>query len=184
MKISAIVSFLFASQALAKSTLDWYKPKINSGAIYCVDDNKHYLECHKFGNKVANDIANGIMKHCKQASCDGEFKMHALDIKVSAVFPPKAKGEFKTQVHNILKKMHKTDPKKISTSPASLADITFPHKMILNRHANDNEKGHMTITITKNGSDGLCEVLKDIAAAGGTIPEVGPFFGLINIANC
>ncbi|KAM3554143.1 hypothetical protein ARSEF4850_006601 [Beauveria asiatica] len=60
----------------------------------------------------------------------------------------------------------------------------IPSKMILNRFGDGNEKGHLTMTVTVNDEDGLCQLFQKIGTAGSLLPEVGPFFGLINLADC
>ncbi|KAJ4159182.1 uncharacterized protein LMH87_008091 [Akanthomyces muscarius] len=124
------------------------------------------------------------MGTCKESSCSGSFEHYHFQVTVDAVFPPEAKGEFDTQMGNIIGKMFTHENQKAITPTPIETKFSIPSKMILNRFGDGNEKGHLTMTVTVDDEDGLCELFKKIGTAGSVIPEVGPFFGLINLADC
>ncbi|KAK2606277.1 hypothetical protein QQS21_003325 [Conoideocrella luteorostrata] len=142
-------------------------------------------DCDQFYNDVRDELHQKVMGTCKEASCSGSFEHYRYNVKVDAIFPPEAKPEFDKQMANIIGKMLTHENQKgIGPVPIE-TKFTIPSKLILNRFGDGNEKGHLEMTVTvDDAGNGLCELFKKIATAGSVIPEVGPFFGLINIADC
>lgn len=181
-KTAALASL--ATLAMADSNLDWFGPKVVHKQVCGHPGDERPEDCDQFYEDVKNELHDKIMGTCKTASCSGSFDHYHYQVNVDAVFPPEAKGEFDTQVGNIVSKMlvHENQPS--IGSVAIETKFTIPSKMILNRFGDGNEKGHMEITVTLDDEDGLCDIFKKVGTAASVIPEVGPFFGLINIADC
>lgn len=168
----------------AHSNLDWYGPKKVHTQVCGHPGDEHPEDCDQFYEDVKNELHDKIMGTCKESSCSGSFEHYRYQVNVDAVFPPEAKSEFDTQVGNIVQRMltHENQPG-IGSIPIE-TKFTIPGKMILNRFGDGNEKGHMEITVQLDDEDGLCDLFKKLGTAASVIPEVGPFFGLINIADC
>ncbi|CEJ91538.1 hypothetical protein VHEMI07240 [[Torrubiella] hemipterigena] len=182
-------TMLFAATGVvagdAHSNLDWYAPKKVHTQVCGHPGDEHPEDCDQFHTDFKNELHDKIMDSCKTSSCSGEFEHYNYKITIDAIFPPEAKDEFNTQVRNILDKVvaHENQP---SLTPGFSFEtkFTIPSKMILNRFGDGNEKGHMEITVELEDEDGLCEIFQKIGTAGSVIPEVGGFFGLINLADC
>lgn len=168
----------------AHSNLDWYGPKQVHTQVCGHPGDERPENCDDFYNDVKNELHDKIMGSCKDTSCSGSFDHYRYQVNVDAVFPPEAKGEFDTQVRNIIDRMLTHENQPAIGNVAIETKFTIPSKMILNRFGDGNEKGHMEITVTQEDEDGLCEIFKKLGTAGSVIPEVGPFFGLINLADC
>lgn len=179
---------LLASSALAEpahSNLDWYDPKMVHTQVCGHPGDEHPENCDDFYNDFKRELHDKIVGTCKTTSCSGSFEHYRYEISVDAVFPPEARGEFDTQVGNIIDKVvvHENQPGIDPNFPIE-TKFTIPSKLILNRFGDGNEKGHMEITVHLDEEPGLCEIFQKIGTAGSVIPEVGGFFGLINLADC
>lgn len=168
----------------AHSNLDWYGPKQVHTQVCGHPGDERPQNCDDFYNDVRDELHKKVMDTCKETSCSGSFEHYRFQVTVDAVFPPEAKGEFDTQMGNIIGKMLTHENQKAITPTPIETKFTIPSKMILNRFGDGNEKGHLTMTVTVDDEDGLCELFQKIGTAGSVIPEVGPFFGLINLADC
>lgn len=168
----------------AHSNLDWYGPKQTHTQVCGHPGDDHPENCDDFYNDVRDELHKKVMDSCKETSCSGSFEHYKFQVTVDAVFPPEAKGEFDTQMGNIIGKMLTHENQKGIGSVPIETKFSIPSKMILNRYGDGNEKGHLEMTVTVNDEDGLCELFQKLATAGSIIPEIGPFFGLINIADC
>lgn len=181
---SALSLATIAAAGDAHSNLDWYGPKQTHTQVCGHPGDDHVENCDDFYNDVRDELHKKVMGTCKETSCSGSFEHYKFQVNVDAVFPPEAKGEFDKQMGNIIGKMFTHENQKgIGPEPIE-TKFTVPSKLILNRFGDGNEKGHLEMTVTVNDEDGLCELFQKLATAGSIIPEVGPFFGLINIADC
>lgn len=170
----------------AHSNLDWYGPKkVHTQVCKYVSDPNHPVPCDDFYNDFKRELHDKIKNTCKTSSCSGTFEHYKFDFNVDAVFPPEAKGEFEQQLGNIIDKVVVHENQKgIDPNYSIETKFTIPSKLILNRFGDGNEKGHMEITVSVEDEPGLCEIFQKIGTAGSVIPEVGAFFGLINLADC
>lgn len=184
MLFKSVLAASLATLAVADSNLDWYGPRKVHTQVCGHPGDEHPENCDDFYNDFKNELHDKIMGTCKATSCSGSFDHYNYNINVDAVFPPEAKDEFDQQVRNIVDRMVVHENQKAITPIAIETKFTIPSKMILNRYGDGNEKGHMEITVTLDDDDGLCELFKKLGTAASVIPEVGPFFGLISIADC
>ncbi|TWU71930.1 hypothetical protein ED733_003281 [Metarhizium rileyi] len=181
---SAVYMATLAAADDAHSNLDWYGPKQTHTQVCGHPGDDRVENCDDFYNDVRTELHKKVMETCKETSCSGSFEHYKFQVNVDAVFPPEAKGEFDKQMGRIIDKMFTHENQKgIGPEPIE-TKFVIPSKLILNRYGDGNEKGHLEMTVTVNDEDGLCELFKKLATAGSVIPEVGPFFGLINIADC
>ncbi|KAK3191547.1 hypothetical protein K4F52_002362 [Lecanicillium sp. MT-2017a] len=181
---AAAASSLVTVAAAAHSNLDWFAPRITHTQVCGHPGDEHPQNCDDFYNDVKNELHDKIMGTCKETSCSGSFEHYRMNFAIDAIFPPEAKGEFDQQMGNIIDKMLTHENQKAITPTPIETKFSIPQKMILNRFGDGNQKGHMEITVTKDSEDGLCEIFKKLGTAGSVIPKVGPFFGLISLADC
>ena len=179
-----VASSLATVAAAAHSNLDWYAPRVTHKQVCGHPGDSRPQNCDDFYNDVKNEMHTKVMDTCKKTSCSGSFEHYHYNVQVEAIFPPGAKGEFDEQMRNIIDRMLTHENQEAITDFPIETKFSIPHKMILNRFGDGNEKGHMELTVTKNDEDGLCEIFKKLGTAGSVIPKVGPFFGLINLADC
>ncbi|KAM3515872.1 hypothetical protein MY11210_000412 [Beauveria gryllotalpidicola] len=123
----------------AHSNLDWYGPKQFHTQVCGHPGDEHPENCNDLYNDVRDELHKKVMDTCKEASCAGSFEHYRFQ-RPSSRPRPRASHHAHTAIET---------------------KFTIPSKMILNRFGDGNEKGHLTMTVTVDDEDGLCETLSE-----------------------